>query len=75
MIDDKPKPPELMKCTFEQEEDTSSTRVGEFVHQEIEIERIDVAGDDSRYFVIKTERWAFDSIEELVAVLRKAGCT
>lgn len=75
MTDTLTKPPQLIKCTFEQEEDTSSSRYGEFVHQEIEVERIDVVGDDNRYFVIKTERWAFDSIEELVALLKKAGCT
>jgi len=29
---------------------------------------------EDEFYVIKTERWAFDSIEDFVALLRRAGC-
>lgn len=37
------------------------------------IQTLDISTDDAgagKYFVIKTERWAFDSIEEFISILR-----
>lgn len=68
------KEPVMTKATFEQDEDTSSTRGGAYVSQEIEVETVFVDPKD-KYFVIKTERWWFNTIEDLVALLKKAGCT
>jgi hypothetical protein len=31
-------------------------------------------GGGGSYYVIETERWAFDSIYDLIAVLKRAGC-
>lgn len=72
------KVPAMTKATFEQDEDTSG-RGGDIVSQDIEIECIHVPGDEhpdgnpGRYWVIKTDRWAFSDIGELTAILRKAG--
>lgn len=40
--------------------------------QDITIRRQDDGGGP--YFVIETPRWAFNDLDELVALLRKAGC-
>lgn len=70
--------PAMTKMTFSQDEDTSSERAGE-VEQNIEIEVVYIPGHDAadgnpeRYFVIKTERWAFDDIKSLLSILEKAG--
>ena len=31
-------------------------------------------GDENDFYIIETDRWAFDSIEEIVELLKKAGC-
>lgn len=72
------KEPMMTRAVFEQDEDTSSTRSGHD-DQTLEVEIVFVAGDrhadgnPERYFVITTERWAFNSIEDLVVLLKKAG--
>lgn len=71
--------PAMLKATFAQDEDTSTTRDG-FEQQEIEVETVHIAGADhadgnpDRYWSIKTDRWAFSNLDELVALLKKAGC-
>lgn len=39
--------------------------------QDLHVDQLD--GGGGPFWIIKTERWAFDSIEELVKVLREAG--
>lgn len=69
----------MIKATFAQDEDTSTSRSG-FEEQQIEIETVHIAGGDhvdgnpERYWCIMTERWAFSNVDELVALLKKAGC-
>jgi hypothetical protein len=61
-----PKGVELTELTFIQDGDTCSSD---------EIQYLNVKIEDSgagKYFVISTERWAFDSIDELVKVIKKA---
>lgn len=66
--------PVMTKVIFEQDEDTSSTRGGDYVAQELEVETIFVNSHDHKYFVLKTERWAFNDLAELIDLLKKAGC-
>ena len=72
------KKPAITKVQFAQDEDTSSSRDGD-VEQTLTVETVFVAGGDhadgnpERYWVIETERWAFNSLDELVALLLKAG--
>ena len=68
----------MVKMTFVQDEDTATTR-DDFEEQQIEIEIVYIPGGDhadgnpKRYWCIKTERWAFSDLNELVALLKKAG--
>ena len=55
---------------FDQEADCCSS-----AHQELKLQRDNGGiGPDDEFYVLVTERWAFDSIEEIVDLLRKAGC-
>ena len=54
---------ESLSATYQQEEDSSSTDG----HQFLKISTSD--GGGGIYFVIKTERWAFDNIEDLIILL------
>ena len=66
----KPEPEMIRDCvTFTQEADTCSSDGG---YQTIVVREEDSGGGS--FYAINTERWAFDSIDELVAVLRRAGC-
>lgn len=73
------KSPAVTLMRFSQDEDTDG-RGGDHVQQDIEIECVYIPsgessdGNPERYYVIKTERWAFNSISELAALLVKAGC-
>lgn len=58
----------MEKVTFAQEEDTCG-RINE-ITQSLTIERIDVGADED-YFVLQTDRWAFDSIDELVETIKR----
>ncbi len=67
----KPEPEMIRNCvTFTQESDTCSTTEGGY--QDLIVREDD--GGDGTFYAIETERWAFDSIAELVAVLLRAGC-
>lgn len=67
----KAEPEMLRDCvTFTQESDTCSS-IGDG-YQNLIVREED--GGGGSFYVIETERWAFDSIEELIAVLRRAGC-
>jgi hypothetical protein len=63
------KPPELAEASLLFSQENDSCDDGD-MGQELRVEMIDAGG--GKYFIIKTERWAFDSVEELVALLRKA---
>ena len=66
----KPEPEMISDCvTFTQESDTCS--IGD-VYQNLIVREED--GGGGSFYAIETERWAFDSIAELVSVLRRAGC-
>ena len=54
-------------ATFTQDQDTAGCSDGTM--QYLGISRVD-AGDGD-YFVITTERWAFDDIDELVATIKR----
>lgn len=67
---DKPKtPPKLESATllFTQEQDCCDD--GAF-DQQIEIQSHD--GGGGKFFTIKTDRWAFESVEELEALIENA---
>jgi hypothetical protein len=67
----RPEPGMLRDCvTFTQESDTCDPRGEDY--QDLVV-REDNGGAGS-FYLIETNRWAFDSIEELIAVLRRAGC-
>ena len=56
------------KLTYYQESDVcNKTDSGQVLHVSM------VDGGGGKYFVIKTKRWAFDSIEELVKTLQDAA--
>lgn len=59
-----------IKVVFSQRQD-SCADVDCGTSQSITIERIDAGA--GMYYVIKTDRWAFDSIEEFVKLLRKVN--
>ncbi len=61
--------PELFeaKYTFSQDCDTWQT---EGDSQTIEVDIIGV-GDNDKYFIIKTDRWSFDTPDELFNMLKK----
>lgn len=60
-----------MSLTFTQDEDGSSSRVGESI-QQLDVELIcNDTMKEGCYFAIKTERWAFDDPEEFVAILKR----
>lgn len=55
---------ETITATYSQDADSNSNNM---------IQILDVSSEDAgagNYFVIKTDRWAFDSIEELIETLR-----
>lgn len=52
--------------TYHQEADSNSEG-----HHFLDVLIQDAGG--GKYFVIKTDRWAFDTIDDLVVLLRKAG--
>ncbi len=64
------------RCIFRQERDCCDNETDRDAQQELIIEEqnggIDIEGD--AYWVLKTDRFAFDCIEDVVAVLRRAGC-
>lgn len=67
----KPQPEMIHDCiTFTQETDTCAS--GDDGYQNLIVREED--GGGGSFYAIETERWAFDSIEELIAVLRRAGC-
>ena len=67
----KPEPEMIRDCvTFTQESDTCASHGDDY--QNLTVREED--GGGGSFYAINTERWAFDSIEELVAVLRRAGC-
>lgn len=58
---------------FTQEMDTSCSdpsKVGD-KYQFLTLSVEDVTGNEDFYFVLETDRWAFDSVEELVGMVRK----
>ena len=57
----------LNKLEFKQEGDTCES----LDEQTLLIEACDCG--DGFYYVIKTDRWAFDKIDELVELLKKIG--
>lgn len=63
-----PKSISITAITLEQEADSCDTNSHP---QSLEIKSQDVGGGE--YFVIKTDRWAVDSISELVAQLKEAA--
>ena len=66
----KPEPEMIRDCaTFTQQSDACSSDDG---YQTLVVREDD--GGGGSYYIIETDRWAFDSIAELVAVLRRAGC-
>lgn len=66
------KPPTMVQTLieFDQAGDCCDTD-----HQYLKLKR-DNGGTtpDDEFYVIETTRWSFDSIEEFVTLLRKAGC-
>lgn len=67
---DKPKtPPKLESATllFSQEKDCCDDRAFD---QEIEIQSHD--GGGGKFFALKTDRWAFESVEELQDLIKDA---
>ena len=67
----KPAPEMTRDCvTFTQEADTCAS--GGDGYQNLIVREED--GGGGSFYAIETERWAFDSITELIAVLRRAGC-
>lgn len=62
----------LEAVTLSQEADTMSSG-DQFI--EIKFEWAPGGGtrDEETFYAIKTERWAFNSLDELVAMMRKAG--
>lgn len=67
---DKPKThPKLESATllFSQEKDCCDDRAFD---QEIEIQSHD--GGGGKFFTLKTDRWAFESVEELEALIKDA---
>lgn len=64
--------PKLCSVTFSQEQDCCGPTESD--EQKITIETCD--GGGGTYFVIKTDRWAFDNIEELQELLKTiTSCT
>jgi hypothetical protein len=67
----KPAPEMIRDCvTFTQEADTSAP--GGDGYQNMIVREED--GGGGSFYLIETERWAFDSIDEIIAILRRAGC-
>lgn len=66
------KEPEMIRdcVTFTQEADTCSHN--EDGYQNLIVREED--GGGGSFYAINTERWSFDSIEELISLLRRAGC-
>lgn len=64
--------PVITKVAFEQDEDTSSDRGGAYCAQDLEVETIYV-DPTNKYYVLKSVRWAFNDLAELVETLKKAG--
>ena len=65
------KPPELFEgsLTYTQDEDTcDGSGAGS---QEITVSTYD--GGGGKYLVIKSARWAFDNVDELIGVIRDAS--
>lgn len=54
------------KMTFVQDADGNSDQSND---QELEVFIDDCGGGD--YYVIKTDRWAFDKIDDLISLLKK----
>jgi hypothetical protein len=64
----------LDKVTFEfiQEEHCMSNEMGGFETLTIEcMSDLGISNDEGAFFVLKTEQWAIDSPEELVALIEK----
>ena len=72
------KSPAQVMIRFEQDEDGDSPRPHD-MSQKLDVETVFTPGDGhedgnpERYWSITTERWAFNNLDELVAVLKKAG--
>ena len=60
----------VVRCVFKQDADCCQSGEQEIVVQE------DNGGlkDDDSFYVIETDRWAFNSIDDVVEMLRRAGC-
>jgi len=56
-----------LKLTFVQDADSESD--SHFADQELEIAIENGGGED--YYIIKTDRWAFDKIDDLIVLLKK----
>lgn len=54
------------RAEYVQEEDTNG--VGDF--QSIKLEKID-SGNQEYYYILKSKRWAFDNLKELVDLIKK----
>lgn len=63
------KPPEVSEASLLFTQENDSCDDGD-LGQDLRVEIADAGAGP--YFIIKTERWAFDSIDELVALLRQA---
>ena len=61
------KKPEMFSAKFTFTQDADSCEGGDL--QQLEVEVDDAGG--GKFFVIKTDCWAFDSIADLVALLEK----
>lgn len=62
------KPPTIQKLKIQFSQDADSVQEHD-IDQIIDIELVDAGA--GRYFVINTDRWAFDSVEEMAKVLNR----